>query len=538
MDMRVEHPEIIVLKTGHFYRAVIAARGCANHIVSIQEPSPTVTAALEHLLDVTAEVLSNIQDSSYANNEMPPDEVGEVDESSSYIDDERLPEQAPSPSVSRSPSPSEPVCQGCLESALNIKHESSEMLYSEESEQIASDFSESICPDSPEPAPSFKRENTELVCPDSSESMEREISEPTSVEPETPETVQPQERIASSSLTPIVSSPLVSASRAQKRPNYNFMGFDQPTSEVDVVVRYLEQKYYQATIADKSSGEDVVGEPHEARTVERALTALLAHTCAHLGNPPNLIGAGATQTLGSPVAKRGRGRPKSILPSATSSVVKPKATKTAPATKAKVSATVTPKATRGRGRPRKSDVVALTSTGRPRGRPRKNTVTTAPAVEATTDGAIAPAKRGRGRPRKSDSTPAAATTGSKRDASALEDDEPASKKSRKAISDEEMQDRISADELGEVEEAGQTAPFTPQVWFPTYVSRIARVVYHCIADGSAGGLTEDELMSRTGLPYTDINAGIMQLSEKGGIIPAIGDDSKWTVLDEWEDEEE
>lgn len=108
------------------------------------------------------------------------------------------------------------------------------------------------------------------------------------------------------------------------------MGFNQSASEVDVVVRFLDQKYYQATIADKSSGEDICGEPHQARTVERALAALLAHTCQHLGNPPNLIGAGATQTLGSPLVKRTRGRPKSILPSVASSAVKPKAKRAAP----------------------------------------------------------------------------------------------------------------------------------------------------------------------------------------------------------------
>jgi hypothetical protein len=51
------------------------------------------------------------------------------------------------------------------------------------------------------------------------------------------------------------------------------MGYDQPSSDVDVVVRYLDQKYYQANIADKSSGEDVLGESHEAKTVEDALKA-------------------------------------------------------------------------------------------------------------------------------------------------------------------------------------------------------------------------------------------------------------------------
>lgn len=317
------------------------------------------------------------------------------------------------------------------------------------------------------------------------------------------------------------------------------MGFDQSASEVDVVVRYLEEKYYQATIPDKSSGEDICGEPHQARTVERALAALLAHTCAHLGNPPNLIGAGATQTLASPLLKRTRGRPKSILPSTVSSNVKPKAKKAAPAAKTKVSAAVTPKATRARGRPRVSDAVVPPSTGRPRGRPRKDPVAAALAIPPVVeDGATAPAKRGRGRPKKSDSTPAAATAGSKRTASTLGDEEPTANKSRKTTSDEDLQERISANALREVEQAGQTAPFTPQVWFPTYVSRIARVIYHCIADGPAGGLTEDEMVTRTGLPYADVNAGVSQLHEKGGIEPADGDDPRWKVFDEWEDEDE
>ncbi|KAG9698083.1 hypothetical protein KCU95_g2888, partial [Aureobasidium melanogenum] len=328
----------------------------------------------------------------------------------------------------------------------------------------------------------------------------------------------------------------ISGLREQILANYNFMGFNQSASEVDVVVRFLDQEYYQATIADKASGEDICGEPHQARTVERALAALLAHTCAHLGNPPNLIGAGATQTLGSPLVKRTRGRPKSILPSTASSAVNSKAKRAAPAAKAKVSAAVTPKATRARGRPRKSDAVVPPSTGRPRGRPRKEPAAIAPVNDNDT---TAPAKRGRGRPKKSDSTPAAATTtGSKRTASALGDEELGANKTRKTTSDEELQERISADELRDVEQAGQTALFTPQVWFPTYVSRIARVIYHCIADGPAGGLTEDEMVTRTGLPYADVNAGVSQLHEKGGIEPAVGDDSRWTVFDEWEDEDE
>lgn len=329
------------------------------------------------------------------------------------------------------------------------------------------------------------------------------------------------------------------------------MGYDKPSSEVDVVVRYLDQKYYQATIADKSSGEDICRELHKAKTVEGALAALLTHTCSHLGNPPNLIGAGATQD--SPILKRGRGRPKNVLPLAASSAVKPKAKRAAPAARA-TAAAVTPGAKRGPGRPSKQDTAAPSSVGRPRGRPRKspvvpastgrpvgrprkNVVANAPAAKVTEDGITAPVKHGKGRPKKSDSTPAAAAT-SKRDASVFEDEQPAANKSRKITTDYDIQERISADDLDDVREAGQTAPHTPQVWFPSYVPRIARVIYHCIADVPDGGLTVDELMVRTGLAYSEINAGISQLSEKGGIEPAVGDPARWIVFDEWEDEDE
>lgn len=237
-----------------------------------------------------------------------------------------------------------------------------------------------------------------------------------------------------------------------------------------------------------------------------------------------------------------------------SSAVKPKTKRSAPAAKA-TAAAVTPGAKRGRGRPSKQDTAAPMSIGRPKGRPRKspaaptstgrsvgrprkNPVATASAAQVTEDGATATVKRGKGRPKKSESTPVAAAATSKRDASAFEDEQPAANKSRKITTDDDIQEHISADDLGEIEEAGQTAPFTPQVWFPTYVSRIARVIYHCIADGPNGGLTEDELMVRTGLAYSEISAGISQLSEKGGIEPAVGDCARWIIFDEWEDEDE
>ncbi|KAI5242384.1 hypothetical protein E4T43_04800 [Aureobasidium subglaciale] len=344
----------------------------------------------------------------------------------------------------------------------------------------------------------------------------------------------------------------ISGLREQILANYGFMGQAQSVSDVDVVVRYVHQKYYRATIADKSTGQDVCDEAHNARTIETALKSLLTYTCELLAHPPNMLGTGSSQAQASPTVKRGRGRPKSTLAAPTPSVVKPLAKGAAPAARPMVVAQVKPDglATRGRGRPRKADAAptapvvapdAVSTIKRGRGRPRKNAAVAIPEdTEQYQQDVSVPAKHGRGRPKKVDSTPVAAKP--KRGVSALEEEETGANKSRKITSDEELQDRISADELGD--EAGQAAPLsfqTPQVWFPTYVSRIARNIYHSVADhGADRGLTEDEIMIRTGLSMEDVITGVRQLNEKGGIINVAteADEMKWTVLDEWEDEDE
>ncbi|KAI5198282.1 hypothetical protein E4T39_06824 [Aureobasidium subglaciale] len=334
--------------------------------------------------------------------------------------------------------------------------------------------------------------------------------------------------------------------------NYGFMGQDQSASEVDVIVRYVDQKYYRATIAEKSSGQDVCDEKHSARTVESALKSLLTYTCELLARPPNMLGAGFSQALASPTVKRGRGRPRSIPSAPTPSSVKPRAERAAPIVRPMITAKVKPNglATRGRGRPRKADATptapniahdAVSTFKRGRGRPRKDAAVAVSAdLEEPREEVAVPAKRGRGRPKKVNSTPAAAIL--KRGVSAVEDDgDTEANKSRKITSDEESQDQISADELGD---EAQEAPFsfqTPQVWFPTYVSRIARIIYHSIADhGADQGMTEDEIMIRTGLSMDDVITGVRQLDEKGGIInlASDNDEMKWSVLDEWEDEDE
>jgi hypothetical protein len=40
------------------------------------------------------------------------------------------------------------------------------------------------------------------------------------------------------------------------------------------------------------------------------------------------------------------------------------------------------------------------------------------------------------------------------------------------------------------------------------------------------------------MPYSVVSAGISQLNEKGGIMRAAEDDARWTVFDEWDDEDE
>lgn len=57
-------PEIVILKKGRSYHAVVADPDRVSNILTMQRPMPTVVAALEHLLNVTAEHLANIGECS------------------------------------------------------------------------------------------------------------------------------------------------------------------------------------------------------------------------------------------------------------------------------------------------------------------------------------------------------------------------------------------------------------------------------------------------------------------------------------------
>ncbi|KAG9714854.1 hypothetical protein KCU73_g16095, partial [Aureobasidium melanogenum] len=161
----------------------------------MSELSPTVTAALEGLLDLTAEYLGNIPDVYYADCATPPDEVGAVDEGTLYNSDGRAREHLYRASVSPASSSSESSssesssdgfeCPGC------IKRESPE---SSSSSCSSSSSSGSSSSELSSPG-SIAFERPEII--------KRESSGSTSVESHS---VQPLERLASRSPTPLAIS--------------------------------------------------------------------------------------------------------------------------------------------------------------------------------------------------------------------------------------------------------------------------------------------------------------------------------------------
>ncbi|KAH0019632.1 hypothetical protein KCU78_g6725, partial [Aureobasidium melanogenum] len=185
-----EEFEIIVLKEADLYRASIAHKTRLKYLLCMSELSPTVTAALEGLLDLTAEYLGNIPDVYYADCATPPDGFGAVDEGTLYNNDGRTREHlyrasvspaSSSPESSSSESSSDGFeCPGC------IKRESPESSASSSSESSSSELS------SPG---SMAFERPEII--------KRESSGSASVESHS---VRPLERLASRSPTPLAIS--------------------------------------------------------------------------------------------------------------------------------------------------------------------------------------------------------------------------------------------------------------------------------------------------------------------------------------------
>ncbi|KAG9671210.1 hypothetical protein KCU99_g5433, partial [Aureobasidium melanogenum] len=73
-----DDPEVVILKRGRSYHAVIAQTNRVKHYLTMERPMPTVTAALEYLLDITSEHLGNIHDTCFAGRATPPTQFGET----------------------------------------------------------------------------------------------------------------------------------------------------------------------------------------------------------------------------------------------------------------------------------------------------------------------------------------------------------------------------------------------------------------------------------------------------------------------------
>ncbi|KAG9514030.1 hypothetical protein KCV07_g8415, partial [Aureobasidium melanogenum] len=80
-----DDPEVVILKRGRSYHAVIAQTNRVKHYLTMERPMPTVTAALEYLLDITSEHLGNIHDTCFAGRATPPTQFGETVENDLFL---------------------------------------------------------------------------------------------------------------------------------------------------------------------------------------------------------------------------------------------------------------------------------------------------------------------------------------------------------------------------------------------------------------------------------------------------------------------
>lgn len=109
MKLPADDPEIVILERGGSYHAVIAETNRVKHALTMERPMPTVTAALEYLLDMTSEHLGNIHDTCFAGRATPPTQFGEVVENELFLNIDSyyrpsLTPEAPEPTPSASES--------------------------------------------------------------------------------------------------------------------------------------------------------------------------------------------------------------------------------------------------------------------------------------------------------------------------------------------------------------------------------------------------------------------------------------------------
>jgi hypothetical protein len=102
-------PEIVILKRGRSYHAIVAESFRVKNVLTMDRPMPTVTAALEYLLDVTAEHLANALNYFHTDCPTPPGQFGETVENDLYLNrgSYYVPSLTPSTTSEAAPSNSE-----------------------------------------------------------------------------------------------------------------------------------------------------------------------------------------------------------------------------------------------------------------------------------------------------------------------------------------------------------------------------------------------------------------------------------------------
>jgi hypothetical protein len=109
--MNDDPPDIVILKRGTSYHADVMETYRVKNVLIMERPMPTVTAALEYLLDMTAEHLATMEDKVFADRATPPGQPSETVENDLWLNRGRfyVPSLTPSATSEAAPSVSEEV---------------------------------------------------------------------------------------------------------------------------------------------------------------------------------------------------------------------------------------------------------------------------------------------------------------------------------------------------------------------------------------------------------------------------------------------
>jgi hypothetical protein len=102
LNMSLVHsdpPKIVILKRDSQYHTVVAEAYRLKNVLTMERPMPTVTAALEYLLDMIAEHLANVHDKCFTHCPTPEGQFGETVENDLWLNRGSYYEPALTPSA-------------------------------------------------------------------------------------------------------------------------------------------------------------------------------------------------------------------------------------------------------------------------------------------------------------------------------------------------------------------------------------------------------------------------------------------------------